>query len=254
MKSRLERNPMKAIILCAGRGGRLRPLTDDRPKCLLKTGERTILEYCLENLKSAGIHDIVIVTGYKKELIERLIKERSFNRVSFVFNEKYAVTNTAVSFRLALFEMDTDFVLINGDVLFHKDILTELIEHPDRNCIVVDSDIPLDEEEVKVLAQNGCLEKIGKEIDPKKALGEAIGLCKIRQDLIADLISIYEGLEARGEFHHYFEKGLDMICEAMGKDRFFGLSFTLGRPWVEIDTIEDFEHAKRKIYPRIRAI
>ena len=242
---------MKAIILCAGRGGRLRPLTDDGPKCLLKFGQQTILECCLENLKTSGIYDAVLVTGYKKELVESLVRERSYDRISFVDNKNYARTNTAFSLNLALKAMDDDFILINGDLLFEKSILEDLVRHPDLNCIAVDSDIPLDEEEIKVIASDGHVEKISKELDPGKSLGEAIGLYKIHRGLIADLVRIYDRLEARGEFHHFFEKGFERICELGGKGRSFGIAFTRRRPWAEIDTIEDFEYAKREIFPRI---
>lgn len=244
---------MKAIVLCAGNGRRLRPLTDDRPKCLLRFGERTILELCLDNLKAAGIHDVVLVTGYGRGLVERLARERDGNRISCVVNENYASTNTAASLRLALREMDDDFILINGDVLFEGSILFDLLSSPDPNGVAVDADIPLDAEEVKVVARNGRLLKISKELEPRQCQGEAIGIYKISRNLVSDLVRIYAELERNGEFHHYFEKGFERILEAGGDDSHaFGLSFTRGRPWAEIDTLEDYEYARREIYPRIR--
>lgn len=243
---------MKAIVLCAGRGGRLRPLTEDIPKCLLNIGGKTILECCLENLRASGIQDIILVTGYMKELVEKHVNEKRYQGISFVYNERYAGTNTAYSLNLALKEMDADFIIINGDVLFDKTILEDLIQHPTKNCIAVDADILLDQEEIKVIAQNGHVEKISKELDPRRSLGEAIGLYKISRVLIPDLIRLYDGLEVRGELHHFFEKGFDKICkDGGGEDRLFGISFTHRRPWVEIDTIEDFDYARREIFPRI---
>ena len=244
---------MKAIVLCAGNGSRLRPLTDDRPKCLLRFGERTILDLCLDNLKAAGIHDVVLVTGYERALVERLARERDGNRILCVVNENYASTNTAASLRLALRDMDDDFILINGDVLFEGSILLDLLSSPDPNGVAVDADIPLDAEEVKVVARNGRLLKISKELEPRECRGEAIGIYKISRNLVSDLVRIYAELERNGEFHHYFEKGFERILEAGGDDsRAFGLSFTRGRPWAEIDTLEDYEYARREIYPRIR--
>jgi choline kinase len=243
---------MKAIILCAGTGGRLRPLTDDRPKCLLAFGTRTILDCCLEHLAAVGIREAVLVVGYHKDLVERLYRDKREPAIVFVPNDDYAVTNTAYSLRLALTRMDDDFVLINGDVLFDRGILADLIAHPASNCVAVDAEIPLDHEEIKVIASNGRVERISKELDPRRSLGEAIGLYKVGRRTIPDLISVYEDLERKGECRHYFEKGFERICEAAGDDgRAFGLSFTRGRPWVEIDTLEDFAHAQREIYPRI---
>jgi choline kinase len=242
---------MKAIVLCAGRGGRLRPLTDDRPKCLLAFGDRTILECCLDKMKSVGIRDVVLVTGYKKEMIEQLVLEKSLNGVAYVHNADYAGTNTAVSLNLALKVVDDDFILANGDVLFDAEILGDLLRYPGPHCIAVDTDIPLDREEIKVIARKGRVAKIGKDLDPEHSLGEAIGLYKVGRGLIPDLIRIYDDLECRGEFHHFFEKGFERVCEEGGDARIFGLSATAGRPWVEIDTHKDFDYARREIFPRV---
>ena len=243
---------MKAVILCAGRGGRLFPLTNDKPKCLLEFGKKTVLEHCLENLSLGGIRDVVLVTGYKKEAIEALIKEKGYQRISFVFNKKFAVTNTAYSLNLALPKMDDDFILINGDVLYDRAILEGLLRHPDKNCIVVDPTIALDTEEIKVRAVNGRVEKISKVVDPGQSLGEAIGLYKISRDLIKDLSRIYDELEKRGEYHHFFEKGFEAICDrAAGDGQYFGICLTDHRPWAEIDTIEDFLYATREIFPKL---
>ncbi len=173
---------MKAVVLCAGVGRRLRPLTEERPKCLIEVGGRTILESCLANLEAAGIVDVVLVTGYMSELVERHALERSRARVTFVRNEEFASTNTAVSLNLALKGMDSDFVLVNGDVLFDRGILEDLLCHPSRNCLAVDPDISLGGEEVKVVVRDGRVEKVGKDADPALSLGEAIGLNKIGLD------------------------------------------------------------------------
>jgi choline kinase len=243
---------MKAVVLCAGRGGRLYPLTKDRPKCLLQFGEKTVLECCLENLKSAGIQDVVLVTGYKKESVEALVKEKRYQGVSFVLNEQYAITNTAYSLNLALKKMDSDFILVNGDVLFDRAILEGLLNHPVENCIAVDADIALDAEEIKVKAADGRVERIGKDVDPGQSLGEAIGLYKVSRGLIQELALIYDDLEKRGENHHFFEKGFEEICQRSASDgRAFGIFLTDHRAWVEIDTVEDFLYATRKVFPKL---
>lgn len=243
---------MKAVVLCAGRGGRLLPLTKDRPKCLLQFGEKTVLECCLENLKSEGIEDVVLVTGYKTEAVEALVREKGYQHASFIVNERYAVTNTAYSLNLALKRMDADFILINGDVLFDRAILEGLLKHPAGNCIAVDPDIPLDAEEIKVKAADGRVEKISKEVDPGQSLGEAIGLYKISRGFIRELSRIYDDLERRGENHHFFEKGFEEICRrSAGDGRSFGIFLTDHRPWVEIDTVEDFLYATREVFPKL---
>jgi choline kinase len=243
---------MKAIVLCAGKGGRLRPLTEDRPKCLLAFGTRTILDCCLDHLAGAGIRDVVLVVGYRKELVERAYRDRPGQTITFVSNDEFAITNTACSLHLALASMDDDFILINGDVLYDRGILADLIAHPAANCVAVDDAIALGHEEIKVIAVDGRVERISKELDPRRSLGEAIGLYKVGRAVIPELGAVYADLERKGECQHYFEKGFERICELGGDGpRAFGLAFTRGRPWVEIDTLEDFAYAQREIYPRI---
>lgn len=235
--------------MCAGKGNRLYPLTKDKPKCLLSLGEKTILEHIIENFNIAGIEEIFLVTGYNRDLIEDLVKKRQFSGIRFIVNEKFAETNTAFSLNLALKEIDSDFILLNGDVVFDKDILIELISHTEENCVVVDNTVNLNEEEVKVIALDGHIQRVGKEFDPKDCLGEAIGMNKISRSLIPWLSQVFDDLEDKGEFQHFFEKGFDRICENSGR---FGIMLT-NKAWIEIDTIDDFYHAQNKIFPKIEA-
>jgi choline kinase len=243
---------MNGIVLCAGRGGRLRPLTDDCPKCLLSFGDKTILERCLDGLRAAGIGNILIVTGYRGELVERLVHDRGYTGISFVPNPRYAHTNTAVSLNLALKKVAADVLVINGDVLFDRDILADLVALSTPLGAAVDDEISLNGEEIKVAARDGGIVGIGKHLDPRDSFGEAIGLYKIDRSVIGDLIRIYDDLESRGEDHHFFEKGFERLNEDGGNGvRAFGIALTRGRPWVEIDTIEDYRHAEGNIAPRL---
>ncbi|MCX6566961.1 MAG: phosphocholine cytidylyltransferase family protein [Candidatus Aminicenantes bacterium] len=248
----MNQKDIRGIVLCAGRGGRLRPFTDDTPKCLLSFGGKTILERCLDGLRAAGVGDIILVTGYRRELIERFVEERGTAGITFVVNEAYARTNTAVSLNLALKRITSDVVVVNGDVLFDPSILADLVALPVFHGAAVDADISLDGEEVKVIVRGGRIVEIGKDLNPKDSLGEAIGLYKIGRSAIADLIRIYDDLESKGEFQHFFEKGFDLLNgNRSGDDRSFGVFLTGGRPWVEIDTLEDYHYAERDIAPRL---
>jgi len=240
-----------AIILCAGRGGRLRPLTDDSPKCLLNPGAgRPILERCLDSLDGAGVGRTIIVTGYRAEMVEDFVRVRGRGGVRFVRNPDFASTNTAVSLRLALETAETDVLVINGDVLFDPGILEDLLAAPGPASVVIDRDAALGEEGVKVIARDGRLARIGKDLEPGLCLGEAIGLNKLGRDLLPDLLSAYGELERRGERGHFFEKGFDILA-GDGRPPAFELTPTRGRPWIEIDTLEDLTHAERDIVPRL---
>ena len=136
---------------------------------------------------------------------------------------------------------------MNGDVFFDKRILKELIEHPQKNCVVVDDTIHLDREEVKVIAHNNIVARISKELAPEDCLGEAIGINKISKEMIEPLTNIFDELERGKEYHHFFEIGIDWVVSNHTR---FGLLRTQ-RPWVEIDTVKDYEYARHEIYTKI---
>jgi choline kinase len=102
-----------------------------------------------------------------------------------------------------------------------------------------------------VIAREGRGQRIGKEVEPRRSLGEAIGLYKIGEGLIAELIRIYDDLERRGEFNHFYEKGFQVMCEQGWRDDWcFGISLTKHLLWAEIDTLKDFEYALREVAPK----
>ncbi len=246
---------MRAVILCAGRGQRLRPLTDERPKCLLELGGRTILERCLSAMRGAGLRDFLLVTGYRAEMVEaearRCLPEGG---AAFISNPDFEETNTSVSLRIALnASPGRDCLQANGDVLFDPALLDDLLRHPAPNAVVVDEAGPLGAEEVKVTVRDGRVARISKRLDPDICLGEAIGLNRIGAATAAELVRIYEDFEARGERSHFFEAGFDRLAAGdPGGRHAFGLVSTAGRAWIEIDTPEDFEHARRDIAPKLR--
>jgi len=244
-----ESRDMKAVILCAGTGKRLFPLTKDKPKCLLKFGERTILERIIDDLKACGTEELFLVVGFHRERIEHLVEVRGYDGIRFVVNERYASTNTAFSLNLALKHMDSDFILINGDMLFDGEILEDLIRHPEKNCVVVDNTKASHEEEVKVTVSDNRIKDISKEIDPDCCAGEAIGINKISAEAVRELSLIFTELEQKQEYQHFFEKGIEEFCANHGR---FGFLLT-ERPWVEIDCPADFEYAQGEIYAKLDA-
>jgi len=113
---------MKAVILAAGIASRLRPLTDNTPKCLLKVGEKNILELSIENLLSNNLREIIIVTGYLENQIRDFMRVRFPQlNISYIYNKFYSTTNNIYSLWLAkdtvlgddMLMMDSDIVLIS---------------------------------------------------------------------------------------------------------------------------------------------
>ncbi len=116
---------MKAVILAAGVSRRLYPLTYDMPKCLIKVGEKPIINHQLDSLKNSGINDIIIVVGYHREiLIDHINTNYPDLNINFVINHHYFETNTAYSLQLCDEQVNNDqFILLNADVLYPYEVL-----------------------------------------------------------------------------------------------------------------------------------
>lgn len=117
---------MKAVILAAGKGKRLAPMGWDQPKCLLRFGERTLLDHVVVSLAACGVDRLVVVVGYRRELVLEAIAAHPAS-VEVIVNEHYAETNTINSLYLAREHLDEDFIYFNADVLFDPRIVGELV-------------------------------------------------------------------------------------------------------------------------------
>ena len=120
---------MKAVILAAGIASRLRPLTDTTPKCLLKVGERCLLQRAFDALLQNGFREFVIVTGYRQQQIVNFLEAHyPALEVTFIYNEKYASTNNIYSLWLTRPYVDKeDILLLDSDILFDPQIVAKLL-------------------------------------------------------------------------------------------------------------------------------
>ena len=236
---------MKTIILAAGIGSRIRPLTDNCPKCLLKIGGNTILEMMVSHIQDCGINEITFVLGYLQEQIKDYVKTKFPDlNAYFVTNEKYEETNTGFSLLLAKdFVENSDFIKFDADVVFNKEILKKLIECPYKNALCIDKNIHLDAEEIKVIIDDkNKILKASKTIDPKKAVGESIGIEKIGKNTAKLLFQeLEEVMKDEKNHQEYYESTYERL---IGKGESFHAIDITGLDWVEIDTKEDFELAK----------
>jgi L-glutamine-phosphate cytidylyltransferase len=175
---------MKAIILAAGKGERLYPLTRNTPKSLLEIGNGiSLLENQIMSLSSAGIRDIVIVVGYKAEQIEakvKTLKEINCN-VKTIYNPFFDISNNLISIFFALPDMNDDFLIINGDDVFVPSVIQRLLnEDKDKEiCMVIDKKGKYDEDDMKVVIEKDKVKKIGKTIEIAEANGESIGIMRV---------------------------------------------------------------------------
>ena len=242
---------MKAIILAAGVGSRIRPLTDNCPKSLLKIGGSTILERMISHIQGCGINEIVFVLGYLQGQIRDYVATR-FPELDahFVVNDRYAETNTGYSLMLASDLIgDSAFVKFDADVVFDREILRRLLECDHDTCLCIDKNIDLDAEEIKVIIEGrNRVVRASKTVDPEEAAGESIGIEKISAGTARLLFAELEKMMAETHYHQeYYEAAYERLIE---KDvPFYALDIT-GLRWTEIDTREDFARAEEMFKSR----
>ncbi len=244
---------MKAVILAAGRGKRLSALTKNVPKTLVEVCGSPILAHILTNLRIFGIKDIVIITGYKAAKIREFVSkfsERMKINISYIHNERFNETNNIYSVYLARDQLeDEKFVLINSDVLFHGEILRTLLKSEKSGLILsVDFRENLGDEEMKVKIEEDRIVEISKEIDPKDADGEYIGITRIDKEFSSEFFDAVKRTIKINGVNVFYESAYQRMIDE-GKHLTF--ESTRGLPWIEIDTYEDLQVARELVAPRI---
>ncbi len=172
----------KAIILSAGQGSRLLPMTAGRPKCMLPIQGRPLIEWQLEALESCGIRDVTVVTGFGAEQVqEHLAKRVGIARASTYFNPFFELADNLISCWLVRGVMSEDFVLLNGDTLFEAAVLERLLASPRRPVTLATDEKPTyDADDMKVQTAEGRLLRVGKNLPLDETNGESIGLMVFR--------------------------------------------------------------------------
>ena len=211
---------MKAVILAAGIASRLRPLTDNTPKCLLKVGEKNILELTIENLLANNFQDIIIVTGYLENQIKDFMRVRFPQLIiSYIFNKLYSSTNNIYSLWLAKNEvLGNDMLMMDSDIIFDKQIISKLINSGYRNCLALKCH-DLFDEEIKVKVDSiGRVIEIGKEVDPEEAAGESIGIEIFGKETLSVLYKILDHkIVAEKNVNEFYESAFQELVN-IGND------------------------------------
>lgn len=173
---------MKAIILSAGQGRRLLPLTANRPKCLIPLSGRTLLEWQLRHLGAAGVEEAVVVTGFGADQVEAALRTMQLGdiEVSTLHNPFFAQADNLGSCWAARDEFDGDVLLLNGDTLFEIEIARRLVAHEPTTPITVtiDRKDAYDSDDMKVQVAGAHLAAISKALDPRLVDGESIGFLR----------------------------------------------------------------------------
>lgn len=247
---------MIGVILAAGMGTRLMPLTKDIPKALLKIKDVTLLERMIKNCINADIKRFIVVVGYNKDKVIDLcpkIAEKYDIEIKTIVNEKYDVTNTSVSTYLAskyIEENDRDdFILVNGDNVVDPEIITRLAASKNTGMII-DNFKELNEESFKLIIDdesfnedksiaNGKINSIGKELDIPSSTGEFIGVSKVVSDDVAEFNRILERLIEEDPQNYY-----DFAYKDLSQIKTIDFVLTNGLEWTEIDDHTDWDNAQ----------
>ncbi len=232
---------MKAVILAAGIGSRLRPLTLSTPKALIPVGGIPLLQRTLAALRSVGLVDVVIVTGYLADAIEKFVGGLATDlRLTFVRNPYF--DRTSNNYSLWLTQSDVlghDMCLLDADILFEQSIVRDLLASSSPDALVIRRVSGLGAEEVKVECDpEGVVLRIGKEVDPRKAVGESLGIEKFSS---ATTKSILASLDRRKDRDEFYEGSFQEVIESGVK---IGTVDAGGRACIEIDTPEDLKAAE----------
>lgn len=250
---------MIGVILSAGMGKRLRPLTDNIPKPLLEINGTTLFERMIKNCMNAGIRDFIAVIGYNGDKVaefSKALEDKYDISIKIIENERYDVTNTSVSTYLASSfiekENPDDFILINGDNVVDPEIIARIASRKNTS-MVVDNFKTLNEESFKLIIEdesisedgsiaNGKISKIGKEIDIDSSTGEFIGVSMVSKTDISKFNEILEELIGDDEQNYY-----DFAYKKLSLLSTIDFVLTNELKWTEIDDKNDWAYAQELI-------
>lgn len=241
---------MIAVILAAGMGVRLRPLTHDIPKCLIEIDGKTLLERSLDNLAEFGIKKVIIVLGHLGNMIkDKLGSNYNGVRIIYIENKEYAKTGSMYSFSKAKDVIDDDVILLESDLLYDKKAIKEITKSRFKNFVSVAKCSGSGDEVYICVDKEKNLTALGKEIENKEeATGEFVGISKFSKEFLKELFKIAEKDYKKGEKNYHYE---EVVFKTSEKWSIPGVVID-DLAWIEIDKEEDLKRAKEKIYPKIK--
>lgn len=232
---------MQAIILSAGRGSRLLPLTTDLPKCLLPIGMTTVLGMQLDTLAKAGIKKATIVTGFNEHLVEAELSKRVQGpKIKTKFNPFFQVADNLASCWMVRKDMDKDFLIINGDTLFSPEVIEKILAAPPADITVtIDKKDQYDGDDMKVTLDGAQLLSIGKTLSPQQTQGESIGMLRFMGEGRAIFKNeLKRRMRKEDGTKSWYLSAIDHLAKS-------GVGITTtniqGETWAELDTPEDYE-------------
>lgn len=234
----------KAIILSAGQGSRLLPLTADQPKCLIDFAGKSLIAWQIGSLVANGITEIAVVTGFRDEKLTAALAEIRYPGVVIRthFNPFYKVADNLGSCWIVREEMDEDFIILNGDTLVSPEIVGRLIAGATAPITVtIDVKDSYDLDDMKVQRDGDRLLQIGKRLEPQETNAESIGMLafkgegrKIFRDQVEAMMRTPEGVL------NWYLKAI----HALAPSGVVGTVSIEGLKWAEVDFPEDLPIAR----------
>lgn len=240
---------MRAVVLSAGQGKRLLPLTASEPKCLLPVdGDRGVLEMQLRAIAACGVDRATILVGFGAERVEHFIATQRISGITVdaIFNPFYATTDNLITCWMAQEAMDDDFLLLNGDTLFEDEVLRTVLEGPRAPITVtINHKSEYDDDDMKVtLDSNRRLRAIGKKIPRNEVDGESIGMLLFRDSGVqAWRETLNQTIRRPDALNSWYLSVVNEMAQSME----IGTTAITGMWWQEIDSPEDLEAARQGI-------
>jgi choline kinase len=234
-----------AVILVAGVGSRLRPLTDDRPKALVDLGGETILGRALRLLESFGISRVVLATGYREDAVRHALRDARVD-VEFVRNADYESTQNSVSLALCRQAVGSGpFFKLDGDVVFQRQVLERLAASSAELAVAVDAGRMVDQEAMKVRTEGTRIVAFGKGIPLAQSAGESIGIELVSAAKNRELFSALDVARAAGETGLYYE---DVYSRLIADGRLSAEAVAVSDlAWTEVDDPADLQRARELV-------
>lgn len=235
---------MQAIILCAGVGSRLRPLTNHVPKCMVRVAGKPILQHQLESLAACGVHDITLVTGYRGEQVAQFVQDRFPElKIQLIENHDYATTNNMYSLYLARERLGQETLLLNGDIVFGPELLQRVLATKDHSVIATMQGVYVEESMKVVRKASGTLCAISKKLTAGESYGISLDLYRFSAETAQTLRDrILATIEGEKNLTQWTEVAIDAVLSD-GAARIRPVDCN-GLRWVEIDNFDDLQQAE----------
>ncbi|MGD8976821.1 MAG: phosphocholine cytidylyltransferase family protein [Gammaproteobacteria bacterium] len=234
---------MKVIILSAGQGRRLLPLTENMPKCALPVLGRSILAWQLHEIAKCPVDEVVVVTGFGADRVDDILARDHGVPVRALYNPFYAHSDNLGTCWVARSEMEGPFVVLNGDTLFEADIMQRLLARGADSPITLATDVKsdYDPDDMKIISQDRRLLRVGKQLELDRVNGESIGMMVFRGEGIGRFRDKLDYLMRFGEgLNRWYLSAID----ALAREWRVGICPIQGLSWCEIDNRSDLSRAE----------